>query len=98
MDDHGDWETCRRTGEITIFKNGKKEDPRNYRLVTLTSVPGKVMEQLNLGTISRHMEVKRMTGCCQYGFAKGKSHLINLITFYNELMGLVEKAKAYCLS
>ncbi|KFR17924.1 hypothetical protein N306_15518, partial [Opisthocomus hoazin] len=52
-----DW---RKASVTPIFKKGKKEDPGNYRPVSLTSIPGKVMEQLILEAIIKQVEEKKV--------------------------------------
>lgn len=43
-----------------------------HRLANLTFIPRKVMEQIVLETISKHIRDKKMTGNSQDGFTKGR--------------------------
>jgi len=51
----------------------------NYRQVSLTSVPCKVMESVVRDTLLRYFEKQDLLTSCQHGFRKGKSCLTNLL-------------------
>ncbi|CAM4378788.1 unnamed protein product [Lepidochelys olivacea] len=98
------FENSWRTGEVPddwkkakvvpIFKKGKKEDPGNYRPVSLTSVPGEIMEQVLKVSILKHLHERKVIRNSQHGFTKGRSCLTNLIAFYDEITGSVDEGKA----
>ncbi|CAM5161388.1 unnamed protein product [Natator depressus] len=86
-----DW---KKANIVTIFKKGKKENLGNYKLVILSSVPGKIIEQVLKESILKHLEERKVIRNNQHGFTKGKSCLTNLIAFYDEITGSVDMGKA----
>jgi len=85
----------RKKANVTpAFKKGKKEDTENYRWVSLTLIPGKVMEHLILETISRHVNNRKILRSSQHGFKKTHSCLTNLISFCDKMTSLVHERRA----
>ncbi|PKU41251.1 rna-directed dna polymerase from mobile element jockey-like [Limosa lapponica baueri] len=74
---------------MLIHKKSQKDDPGNYRPVSLTSVPGKGMEQIILSVIMQPMKDKQTTRPSQHGFMRGRSCLTNLISFYDKVTRFV---------
>ncbi|KAF1435562.1 hypothetical protein FQV21_0002216, partial [Spheniscus demersus] len=86
-----DW----RLANVTpIDKKGWKEGPGNYRPVSLTSVPGKIMERFILRALTRHERDNQGIRSSQHGFTRGRSCLTNLISFYDQVTRLVDEGKA----
>ena len=59
-----DWQLANVT---PIYKKGRRADPGNYRPVSLTSVPGKLMEQIILTVITQHFRASRRSGPVSMG-------------------------------
>jgi len=86
-----DW---RITSVTPIYKKGQKRDPRNYRPVSLTLVPGKVLERFIPSALTGQAKDNQGIRPSQHGFMKGRSCLINLISFYDQVSLLVDERKA----
>ncbi|XP_060136500.1 uncharacterized protein LOC132592834 [Zootoca vivipara] len=64
-----DW----RRANVPIFKKGEREDPNNCRPVSLTFIPGKILEQIIKQTVCEHLERNAVITKSQHGFLKNKS-------------------------
>ena len=51
-----DWKTA---NVMPVFKKGQKDKPQNYRPISLTSVPSKVME----GVLNDAIVARKLTAC-----------------------------------
>ena len=58
-------EDGRRASVVPIFKKGKKEEPGNYRPVSLTSIPGKILEQIVQPPRKQGSNYQKPTQSCQ---------------------------------
>ncbi|RMC22465.1 hypothetical protein DUI87_00779 [Hirundo rustica rustica] len=86
-----DWKLANVT---PIHKEGGRKDPGNYRPVSLTSVPGKIMKQFILSVITQNLQDGQGIRPSQRGFRRSRSCLTNLISFYDQVTRLVDAGKA----
>ena len=67
-----------------IFKKGSKEDPGNYRPVSLTSLLCKVFEHFIRDALYKHLIKNSLLSKEQYGFCKKRSCVSQLLVTLNE--------------
>jgi len=83
-----DWKTA---NIVPIFKKGDRTDRANYRPVSLTSVPCKIMESIIKDKLMRFLESNDLLCKEQHRFRSGRSCLTNLLeTFENWTKALDE--------
>ncbi|XP_068775232.1 uncharacterized protein [Struthio camelus] len=87
-------EAWEKASVTPVFPKGKKEEPGNYRPLSLPSIPGKVMEQLIVEVLTKHVEDKKVIRSSQQRFTKGKSCLTSRIAFSDGLTGGVDEGRA----
>ena len=57
----------------------------NYRLISLTSIPGKLMERLIRNAIINHMTANNLSSESQHSFLKGKSSVTQLLEYLEDI-------------
>lgn len=84
-----------RIANVTpIFKAGDSNNSGNYRPISLTSVPGKLLESIIKDKIVTHLEENELIGKSQHGFLRGKSCLTNLLEFFFYVLKEHDKSRA----
>jgi hypothetical protein len=74
-----------------IFKKGCKTSATNYRPVSLTSVPCKVMERIQHHAILRHLIANSLISSDQHGFLPKRSCTTNLLEAYDLMSAALDK-------
>ena len=85
-----DW----RTAHISpVFKKGERYRPENYRPISLTSVPGKILEHIVVHNVMTFAEKNNIFCREQHGFRKKRSCVSQLIGLLDEITYSREKGK-----
>jgi len=76
---------------VPIYKKGSRKDASNYRPISLTSVPCKVMESIIKDSLTSFLTEKNWISEKQHGFVSGKSCLTNLLETFEAWTRLLDE-------
>ena len=77
-----------------LHKKGKKDRTENYRPVSLTSIVGKILENIVKERVVKHLNKFQLIRPSQHGFTSGKSCLSNLLVFLEQVTKELDEEKA----
>ena len=81
----------REANVVPLFKKGSKSDVGNYRPVSITSVAGRIFEQIIKDKLMEFLEENGLLRDSQFGFRKGRSCASNLIIFWDYITEQLDK-------
>ena len=94
-------EWCLKTGKVPkewkradimpIYKNGNKNEPFNYRPVSLISMVCKICEKVIKKQWTKYLEREEMIIYRQFGFRTGRSCVTNLFDFYSRVIDITQE-------
>ena len=64
---------------VSIFKKGSRLEAGNYRPISLTSIPCKIMESIIRDRLMKHLKDNKLLTNNQHGFMNNRSCLTNLL-------------------
>ena len=76
-----------------VFKKGSKHLPENYRPISLTSVPCKILEHIIFHDIMSHLDFHNILVKFQHGFRRRLSCETQLVTMIEEVAKSLDKGK-----
>ena len=76
-----------------IYKKGDRTKPENYRPISLTSVPCKLMERIMRDQIVEHMTRNNFFSPYQHGFISGKSCVTQLLEYLEDLTEALDQGE-----
>ena len=74
-----------------IFKNRDTSKPNDYRPISLTSVPGKIMERIIRDASVNHMNRNNLFCIEQHSFIKVKSCVTQLLEFMEDITEAIDQ-------
>ena len=76
---------------VAIHKGGSREEPLNYRPVSLLCILMKVLEGMVRDRWLKFLEDNEILSTKQFGFRKGRSCITNLLSFYSRVIDTVDQ-------
>ena len=80
---------------VPIFKKGNREDPLNYRPVSLTSILCKILEKIVRERWVNHLERNKLLSDKQFGFRSKRSCVANLLSFYDRVTEVLQEREGW---
>ena len=76
---------------MPIYMNGNKEEPLNYRPVSLTSIVCKIWEKVIKKQWTEYSNREGIVSDRQYGFRTGRSCVTNLSSYYSRVIDIIQE-------